>query len=163
MIKVTEKNTVSGTKLPIMAASRNGTFNNKKNELKNFSKRIPKQAELPCVPATGGLFGWFDYDVKGSDLNKLTEGIQDKMIEQNKVLVRTIQEFNTIYDTFSALDKEYIQGIMISLKAAEEANAKALKGINGIKENQKEIEQIIAQQKQMLLVLKKFKEKIVLN
>jgi len=135
-------------------------FNEKKKELKTFSENLPKKAELPSVPSSGGLFGWFHYDVTGSDLNRLTERIQDKMIEQNKVLVRTIQEFNTIYDTFSALDKEYIQGILISLKAAEEANTKALKGIEGVQVNQNEIKQIINQQKQVIEVLKNFKEKI---
>lgn len=139
---------------------RSNVFNENKNKLKAFSENLPKESELPSVPYSGGLFGWFNYDVTGSDLNRLTESIQDKMIEQNKVLVRTIQEFNTIYDTFSALDKEYIQGILVSLKAAEEANAKALKGIEGVQVNQNEIKQIINQQKQVIQVLKKFKERI---
>lgn len=135
-------------------------FNENKNKIKAFSVNLPKELDLPIVPNSGGFFGWFDYKVTGNDLNSLTESIQDKMIEQNKVLVRTIQEFNTIYDTFSALDKEYIQGILISLKAAEEANVKALKGIEGVQENQNEIKQIINQQKQVIQVLKNFKEKI---
>lgn len=143
-----------------IVTSSSNVFNKKKNELKVFSKNLPKEAELPSVPNSGGLFGWFNYDVTGSDLNRLTESIQNKMIEQNKVLVRTIQEFNTIYDTFSALDKEYIQGILVSLKAAEEANEKALKGIEGVQINQNEIKQIINQQKQVIQVLKNFKEKI---
>lgn len=142
-----------------IVTTNSGVFNQKKNELKAFSENLPKEAGLPSVP-TSRLFGLFSYDVKGSDLNRLTESIQNRMIEQNKVLVRTIQEFNTIYDTFSALDKEYIQGIIISLKAAEEANAKALKGIEGVQENQNEIKQIINQQKQVIQVLKNFKEKI---
>ncbi|MEK4509696.1 hypothetical protein [Paenibacillus sp. FSL K6-2524] len=135
-------------------------FNKKKNELKAFSENLPKEEILPSVPGSGGLFGWFDYKVTGSDLNTLTQNIQEKMIKQNQVLVRTIKEFNTIYDTFSALDKEYINGILISLKVAEEANAKALKGIEGVQIHQNEIKQIIDQQKQVILVLKKFKEKI---
>ena len=139
---------------------RYNVFNEKKNKLKTFSKNLPKEADLPRVPNSGGLFGLFNYDVTGSDLNDLVESIQDKMIEQNKVLVRTIKEFNTIYDTFSALDKEYIQGILISLKAAEEANLKALKGIEGVQENQNEIKQIINQQKKVIQVLKNFKENI---
>lgn len=158
MIKTREQN--SNNELAVNVTTRSNSFNKKKNELKAFSQKLPNETELPCVPTSGGLFGWFDYDVKGSDLNRLTEGIQDKMIEQNKVLVRTIQEFNTIYDTFSALDKEYIQGILVSLKAAEEANAKALKGIEGVQANQNEIKQIINQQKLVIQVLKNFKEKV---
>lgn len=156
-------NTIEQTKTneqTVIVSTSSNVFNEKKNELKAFSKNLPKESELPSVPNSGGLFGWFNYDVTGSDLNRLTESIQDKMIEQNKVLVRTIQEFNTIYDTFSALDKEYIQGILVSLKAAEEANSKALKGIEGVQENQNEIKQIINQQKQVIQVLKNFKEKL---
>lgn len=160
MTKIKTREQTSNNEQTVIVTTRGSGFNKKKNELKAFSEKLPKEAELPCVPNSGGLFGWFDYDVKGSDLNRLTESIQDKMIEQNKVLVRTIQEFNTIYDTFSALDKEYIQGILVSLKAAEEANAKALKGIEGVQVNQNEIKQIINQQKQVIQVLKKFKEKI---
>ncbi|UAK16752.1 hypothetical protein [Sporolactobacillus terrae] len=135
-------------------------FNRKKNELKIFGGNLPDEAKLPSVPTTGGMFDLFDYKVTGTDLNKLTKGIQDKMIEQNRILVRNIQEFNTIYDTFSALDKEYIQGILVSLKAAREANAKALKGVAGVQTNQNEINHIINQQKQVIEVLKKFKQKI---
>ncbi|ONG61121.1 hypothetical protein [Bacillus cereus] len=135
-------------------------FNEKKNKLKAFSENLPEEADLPSVPISGGLFGLFNYDVTGSDFNRLTESIQDKMCEQNEIIRRTIKEFNTIYDTFSALDKEYIQGILVSLKAAEEANSKALKGIEGVQENQNEIKQIINQQKQVIQVLKNFKEKI---
>lgn len=160
MTKVMTKEEFSTNDQTIMVSTRGEGFNRKKNELKAFSEKLPKEAELPSVPVTGGLFGLFKYDVTGSDLNRLTESIQDKMIEQNKVLVRTIQEFNTIYDTFSALDKEYIQGILVSLKAAEEANAKALKGIEGVEVNQNEIKQMINQQKKVIQVLQNFKEKI---
>ncbi|MGE7868017.1 hypothetical protein ACQKNO_17565 [Bacillus paramycoides] len=160
MTKVMTREESSTNEQTMIVSTRGEGFNKKKNELKAFSEKLPKEAELPSVPVTGGLFGWFNYDVTGSDLNRLTKSIQDKMIEQNKVLVRTIQEFNTIYDTFSALDKEYIQEILISLKAAEEANAKAIKGIEGVETNQDEIKQIINQQKQVIQVLQNFKEKI---
>src|SRR5699024_9611472 len=71
-----------------------------------------------------------------------------------------VKEFHTIYDTFSALDKEYIQGIINSLSAAEKANEKALEGIKGVRDNQQNIEKIINQQKQVINVLKNFKENI---
>jgi chromosome segregation ATPase len=160
MTKVMTREESSTNEQTMIVSTRGEGFNKKKNELKAFSEKLPKEANLPSVPVTGGLFGWFNYDVTGSDLNRLTESIQDKMIEQNKVLVRTIQEFNTIYDTFSALDKEYIQGILVALKAAEEANAKALKGVEGVEVNQNEIKQMINQLKQVIQVLQNFKEKI---
>ncbi|PIH60242.1 hypothetical protein [Paenibacillus sp. LK1] len=160
MSNIKHKEQSSNKELTGALTNKTNIFNEKKNRLKAFSKSFPNSESLPSVPTSKGLFGLFDYKVTGSDLNSLTEKIQDKMIKQNQILVKTIQEFNTIYDTFSALDKEYIRGILISLKSAEEANAKALKGINGVKENQIEITQIIEQQKQVIQVLKKFKEKI---
>ncbi|NUU56919.1 hypothetical protein HP548_22820 [Paenibacillus taichungensis] len=160
MSNIKHKEQSSNKELTGALTNKTNIFNEKKNRLKAFSKSFPNSKSLPSVPTSKGLFGLFDYKVTGSDLNSLTEKIQDKMIKQNQILVKTIQEFNTIYDTFSALDKEYIRGILISLKSAEEANAKALKGINGVKENQIEITQIIEQQKQVIQVLKKFKEKI---
>lgn len=145
---------------PEIVFTKANVFNEKKNELKQFSEKLPKETDLPSVPTSGGLFGLFKYDVTGNDLNKLTENIQDKMIEQNKVLVRTVQEFNTIYDTFSALDKEYIQGILISLRVAKEANNKAIKGLESVKVNQSDIEQMIIQQKLVIQVLEKHKEEL---
>ena len=76
------------------------------------------------------------YSVTGSDLNSLTEVIEEKLIDQNEVIVRTIQEFNTIYETFSALDEGYINGILDALEGAE-------KGIEDGERNQNEIKQII--------------------
>lgn len=145
---------------PEIVFTKANVFNEKKNELKQFSEKLPKETDLPSVPTSGGLFGLFKYDVTGNDLNRLTENIQDKMIEQNKVLVRTVQEFNTIYDTFSALDKEYIQGILISLRVAKEANNKAIKGLESVKVNQSDIEQMIIQQKLVIQVLEKHKEEL---
>jgi len=151
--KVKEKTSNSLTK-----TNRNKQFELQKNKLKNFSKELPKSEDLPVVQESGGLFGLFSYNVKGDDLNRLTGKIQDKMILQNKLLVKIVKEFHTIYDTFSVLDNEYIQSILKSLSAAEEANKKALTSIEGVKINQDSIVSIIDQQKQMIDVLKKFKE-----
>lgn len=153
--KVKEKTSNSLTK-----TNRNKKFELQKNKLKNFSKELPKSEDLPVVQESGGLFGLFSYSVKGDDLNRLTGKIQDKMILQNKLLVKIVKEFHTIYDTFSVLDEEYIQAILKSLSAAEEANKKALTSIEGVKINQDSIGSIIDQQWQMIDVLKKFKEDI---
>jgi ABC-type transporter Mla subunit MlaD len=128
-------------------------FSKNKNKLKAFSEKLPKKAELPIVEEDGGLFGLFDHDVTGSELNDLTDEIQNIMIAQNKAIVKTIKEFNTVYDTFSALDKEYIQEILISLKVAEKAN-------DEVKNSQEDITHVIEQQKQLIQALKNFKGKI---
>lgn len=147
--------------------SNDNLFNEKKNALKDFSAHLPAETNLPTVPTEGGLFGWFDHNVTGDELNRLTESIQKRMIEQNITIVKVIQEFAAIYDTFSALDKVYIQEILIALNAAIKANEKANENIEKINEQQKEIsvaqqdiKQMINQQKQIIQVLKNYKEKL---
>src|SRR5574344_1754510 len=118
------QNSVENNTLPVTARN----FDEKKLALKEFSETLPRNTELPTVEEDSGIFGWFSHDVTGAELNNLTEKIQNIIINQNSTIINTIQEFSTIYDTFNALDKEYIQGILISLKAAEAANKKALDG-----------------------------------
>ena len=116
-------------------------FNKKMEKLKKFSENLPKETSLPKFRTSVGLLERIfsmssSYRVTGSDLNSLTEVIEEKLIDQNEVIVRTIQEFNTIYETFSALDEGYINGILDALEGAE-------KGIEDGERNQNEIKQII--------------------
>lgn len=113
-------------------------FNLKKIE--NYAKKLPSNSQLPTVSESGGLFGVFNHKVTGEEINSLSKSVQNQLIASNRVLKNTISEFNTVYKTLDALDKEYIQGILISLKAAEEANGKALKGLEGVKKNTAEIQ-----------------------
>lgn len=142
-------------------------FHNKKEELKKFSDEFPDKLNLPTMSENGGLFGLFNSKVTGHDLNSLSSDIQSIIIDQNDSLKSIFKEFNTVYETFSELDESYIQGILISLKSAEEANRKALKGIEGVEGNyaeivkdQQDIKQLIDQNKQVLVILKNFKGKI---
>ena len=116
-------------------------FNKKMEKLKKFSENLPKETSLPKFRTSVGFLERIvsmssSYSVTGSDLNSLTEVIEEKLIDQNEVIVRTIQEFNTIYETFSALDEGYINGILDALEGAE-------KGIEDGERNQNEIKQII--------------------
>jgi hypothetical protein len=135
-------------------------FLQNKSKLKDFSETIPENTQLPTVEEDGGLFGWFDHDVTGAELNSVTDKIQNIMIVQNQSIIKIIREFNTIYDTFTSLDSEYIKGILISLKTTEKTMDDLRDSQSDIKNNQDDIDEIINKQKQFLQVLKKFKEKI---
>ncbi len=135
-------------------------FQEKKDALKEFSEKIPEKASLPTVEESGGLFGWFDHWVTGEELNRVTDKIQSYMINQNKHIVETIQQFNTVYETFETLDNEYIRKITNALGSAGEANRKAMKSIEGLENAQCEINTIINTQQQLLAVLKRFKDEI---
>lgn len=121
-------------------ASQNLTTHSERFELnlkkiEEYSKNIPSNYQLPVISESGGLFGWFDHTVTGEEINKLSKSVQNQLLASNRVLKDTISEFSTVYDTIKVLDEDYIQGILISLKAAEEANCKALKGLDGVKKN----------------------------
>lgn len=127
-------------------------FEKKKQQLQKFAKTLPKTSSLPSV--RGGNH-WYGPSVKatGDDLNNLSERIADSLIEQNKNIVGIRKEFISIYDTFEALDKDYIQRILVNLKAAEEANTKAVKGLE---QNKK----LFNSQKTIIEVLKKHKDEL---
>jgi hypothetical protein len=128
-------------------------FEKAKNQLKQFSMTKPDELALKKVDVDGGLFNWFDHKVTGQELNALTNQVQDYLIKFNTLNTKFIKEFGEVYNALEALDKEYIQAILISIKAAEKASKEA-------KDAQKDINKTIEMQKQTILVLKNFKEKL---
>ena len=152
--------------LEVQVLAKSERFNEKKEALKAFSEEIPEQSDLPTVPQDDPMLGFIgmEYDVKGKDLNALTDAVQNRMIEQNKHIKKIIQEFNTIYETFQILDDEYIQSISKSLIAAKEANNKAIQGLHEIEEyqtgNKKLLDDVFKQNKDLIDVLKKHHKKL---
>ena len=141
-------------------------FNEKKEALKAFSEEIPEQSNLPTVPQEDPMLGFIgmEYDVKGKDLNALTDEVQNRMIEQNKHIKKIIQEFNTIYETFQLLDDDYIKRISDSLMVARKANITALQGLEESKSyqenNKKLLNDVIKQNKDLIDVLKKHHDRL---
>lgn len=127
----------------------------KKNSLQKFSNT--KASSFTYVPAQRK---WHSNKVKTEDFNTLAENVQIQFKYHNDMLVKTIKEFQTVYDTFTILDKDYIAGILGSLQAANEANNKAVESIVGVEKNQEQIENTIKTLKQIIDVLKNFKVKI---
>lgn len=124
-------------------------FESKKSQLEKFSKTLPKSTHLPSVRGGSHLFG-VSVKATGDDLNRITQSVNDSLIEQNQNMISVFKEFKSVYDTFNALDKDYLQRILVNLAAAEEANKKA---VRGLEENKR----IIEKQKQVIEVLKKHK------
>ncbi len=127
-------------------------FEKKKNQLKKFSQSLPTP---PDIVAVRGGNHWYGPSVKatGDDLNDITQKMLHSFSEQNQNIVSIYKEFKTVYNTFNALDKDYIQRILVNLSAAEEANKKA---VYGLEENKK----IIESQKTVIEVLKKHKNEL---
>ena len=152
--------------LEIQVLAKSERFNEKKEALKAFSEEIPEQSDLPTVPQDDPMLGFIgmEYDVKGKDLNALTDAVQNRMIEQNQHIKKIIQEFNTIYETFQILDDDYIQRISDSLIAAKEANNTALQGLKEIEayqENNKNLlNDVFKQNKDLIDILKKHHDRL---
>lgn len=101
-------------------------FDEAKQKIQTFSNDLPSAPNLKKVEEDVGPFGWMDHDVSGKEFNELVSNLQESTISIYDWIKKVIQEFGEIYRAFESLDKDYIQGILISLKAAEKASNQAL-------------------------------------
>ena len=115
-------------------------FNRCKEDLKLFSEQTEGNLSLSKVE-TDWFWGFGSHTVTGEELNRLTSQIQDYLIGFNNINNKIIREFSAIYNTFNALDNEYIKKIMQSIMKSNEAINKANLGLI---EAEKRIEDIRA-------------------
>lgn len=128
-------------------------FDVAKQNIKEFSLLKPKKLELLKVEEDGGLFGLFDHNVTGKELNELTIQIQGYFKQYNDLNIKFIQQFGEVYKAFESLDKGYIDGILTAVKSAEKASMQAI-------DAQKGINKTIEIQKKTIAVLSNFKEEL---
>lgn len=139
-------------------------FENAKKEIKKFSEQTTTDLDLKRVHDSKGmgefLGDWFfgrgigkDHLVKGEELNDLTSQIQTHLHSINNTQIKLIKEFGHVYSALEALDKDYIQAILVSIMATEETS-------EGIQKTQEQIKKIVENQRKTLEELKKFKQKL---
>lgn len=128
-------------------------FQEAKNSLKKYTEQARKEVEVSRVPYDGGLFNLGDHKVTGAELNRITSQIQDYLISLNTLSQGLVDEFGQVYKAFEYLDKDYITGIVASIKAAEEVSKQEQK-------DRKDIKELVGQHEQSVAVLKKFKADI---
>lgn len=106
-------------------------FDEYKNNLKVFSEQNLKDIKLSKVESEEwwNVIHGGNHVVTGEELNKLSSQIQDHLIGINDVKNKIIKEFGVIYNTFNALDNEYIKNITQSMMKSNEAINKANKGL----------------------------------
>lgn len=132
---------------------KNHDFELAKRGLKEFSQKKADELEIDTVRTDGGFLGLGDHKVTGYELNSRLSTIQQHLIDLNTTNNRTIKEFGQVYSALEALDKDYIQAILISIKATEKTSER-------IQATQEQIKKIVDDQKKTLEVLKKFKQKM---
>lgn len=128
-------------------------FDEAKKGLKAFSDESKTTYQISKVKSDGGLFGLGNHKVTGTELNGIISQIQNYLINANKCEMKIIEEFGEVYNTFEALDKEYIQSILISIESAKKANSKAVKA-------QEDINKTITVLSSAIEQLSQFKEKL---
>lgn len=124
-----------------------------KKALKRFSEKKEKDFELERVRETGGFLNRFNHKVTGEEFNELVSTLQNHLVAMNKTDIETVREFKKIYETFDALDKEYINAIKISIKTIEDTNDK-------LKIQQSSIDKLLRDQIITIKTLIDFKGKI---
>lgn len=128
-------------------------FEQAKRGLKEFSQKNSDELNIDTVRTEGGFLGLGEHKVTGDELNSRLLTIQQHLIYLNTVNDQTIKEFGQVYSALEALDKDYIQAILISIKATETTSER-------IQTTQEQIKKIVDDQKKTLEVLKKFKQKL---
>lgn len=139
-------------------------FENAKKEIKEFSEQPTTNSDLKGVDNSKSLeeflsdLVWgrgigLDHKVTGEEFNELTTQIQSHLHSINNTQIKLIKEFGQVYSALEALDKDYIQAILISIKATEETS-------QSIQETQGQIKKIVENQRKTLEELKKFKQKL---
>lgn len=134
-------------------------FQKSKNSIKKFSNDIPKEVELDEVRSKKGFKEFLLSDnskghkVTGEEFNDRLDQIRNNFISANETQIKMIKQFGEVYNALEALDKDYIQAILISIKATEKTS-------EAIKNTQDRIEIIVNDQIKTIEVLKKFKSKI---
>lgn len=128
-------------------------FETAKNRLRDFSQKLPKDLEIDLVETDGGFLGLFDRNVTGRELNYRLSTIQDHLISLKDIDNRTIKEFNQVYKALEALDKDYIQAILVSIKATEKTSER-------LEKDNERINKLQGNQTKTLGILLDFKKKI---
>ena len=143
---------------------KNHDFENAKLAIKRFSEETTTDLDLSRVHDKKKVSEWLgdaflgggiglNHKVTGEELNELTTQIQKHLHSVNSTQIKLIREFGQVYSALESLDKDYIQGILISIKATEKTSER-------IEATQTEIKQIVDDQKKTLEILKKFKQKL---
>lgn len=128
-------------------------FQEAKDSLRRYTQQNRADISLDRVASSGGLFNLGTHKVEGEELNKVVSQIQDYLIDLNKLAQGLVGEFGQVYKAFESLDKDYIAGIVGSIKAAEKVSEEEQK-------DRIDIKRIIAEHEKSVKVLKKFKEDI---
>ena len=100
-------------------------FEKEKKDILDISKKVPSEISFTSVEVNGGLFGWGDHHVTGSEMNGFIGNVQKKFIGFNEIVRDVYKAFGDVYEVFDFLDDEYIAGIVKNSESAFNASQQA--------------------------------------
>lgn len=124
-----------------------------KIELKKFEQEKEEELKISHVQTEGGFLGLGEHKVTGMELNSRLAAIQTHLQDLNNAIISVIKKTSTIFNYIGSLDNEYVQAILISIKAAEETS-------KGIANTQKQIRGMVNNQGKTLRSLRNFQEQL---
>ena len=124
-----------------------------KRELKKFEQEKEEELKISHVQTEGGFLGLGEHKVTGMELNSRLAAIQTHLQDLNNAIISVIKKTSTIFNYIGSLDNEYVQAILISIKAAEETS-------KGIANTQKQIRGMVTDQGRTIRSLRNFQEQL---
>lgn len=136
-------------------------FEKSKNEIAEASKNVPSSTSLNSFPTKGSIFRLTEHNVTGDELNKLlVKPLQETLIALNTSVIGLFEITNKVYETIDFLDKEYLAGIEVSVRAAKKASDQAIEAFKEATKAQEDITRTVNALKKTVDVLKKFKDDV---
>lgn len=124
-------------------------FEHHKSEIRSFANNVPRDLRLSEFKTERKFWklSLGEHKVTGAEMNEFVEEVRNVLIENNERTRNVIREFQVVYNAFEALDRDYIQGILVAIESAENASRQAL-------EAQEDIEKVIDAQVKTVRKLK---------
>ena len=101
-------------------------FESAKNQIERLLEELPSAPTINKVEVDGGLFGWSDHKVTGSEFNNRISKVQTGFIDINTSLHTVIKEFGAVYEILDILDNKYISSIKTTMEDLEKTCKKVL-------------------------------------
>lgn len=105
-----------------------------KEALKKIDKDIARRPTVAILPKyQEKAFYIFDKSITAKDMNTFVAELQDKLLDSNIAIETSLNEIKGIYEALEKLDDDYIEGILVSLKKANDATEENTKTIQALK------------------------------
>ena len=90
-------------------------------DIKILSSNTPAVLQLPRIEEDGGMFGWFEHNVTGKELNDYSLVVKQTFINQYNSVKKLYEVAERIWVALDALDEGHLKGIYTSIEIGNEA------------------------------------------